>query len=144
MAAIFQVHSGYSLDMSRAWRDDVPKCEQEDEIMQEPGAPLKSADAKPWYAEPIAIEILLRMEASFNKQFAELSSQVAGLSTQVRQLNDTVVALNQQVTNLTTMSGCDKLKTLWPCGNHLKTVSMRGLTERQTQLITQSRQRGTT
>jgi hypothetical protein len=126
-----------SMRYAQTWRDDLPKGMQDEEMTQEPGAPEKVLDSKPVCTgpSPTMHEILLRIETNFNTQMTGLSAQVTTLTTKVDDLNDTIQALNKQVTNLTSMSGCDKLRTLLPCGNHLKTVSMRGLTDKQIQLV---------
>lgn len=72
-------------------------------------------------------------------QVTALTGKVTDLTTQVTDLSDTIKAVNKQVSNLVSMGYCDKLKTLVPCCNHLKNVSVRGLTAKELELVQKSK-----
>ncbi len=157
------VSSQYAFEMARAWRtDNVAQDPMKGETFDRPElvrAPSQAftAPAAPLAPPPAptaAIEALLAgMEQRIRGEFAAQTTELVGLrrdipvvggkvdslTTEVRELRGMVVAVNKQVSNLVSMGFCDKVKTLVPCCNHLKNVSVRGLTPKELDLVGKSK-----
>lgn len=77
--------------------------------------------------------------ATQTSEIRSLRGEVTALTGKVDDLGDTIKAVNKQVSNLVSMGFCDKIKTLAPCCNHLKNVSVRGLTAKELDLVQKSK-----
>jgi hypothetical protein len=145
--------SDYAVDMARAWRtDNVAQDPMKGETFGRPEfvrAPSQAftppaAPLAPPPSPTAAIEAFMRgMEERLNQRqdqrTADLSRQITVLSDEVRELRTTVVAINKQVSNLTSMGFCDKVKSFHPCYNHLQKVAVRGLSAKELDLVQKSK-----
>lgn len=147
--------SEYAVDMARAWRtDNVAQDYMKGETFGRPdfirapsqaaSTPTPAAPLAPPPAPTAAIEAFMRgMEERLNQRqdqrTTEISRQITVLSDEVRELRTTVVAINKQVSNLTSMGFCDKVKSFHPCYNHLQKVAVRGLTGKELDLVQKSK-----
>jgi hypothetical protein len=149
------VSSQYAFEMAKAWRtDNVAQDPMKGDMFGRPelvrapsqaftapAAPVAPPAAAP-VVGPSSADILTFLQTFDRRQeerLGELSGRITKLTDEVSELRGMVSATNKQVSNLVSMGFCDKLKTLSPCCNHLKSVSVRGLTAKELELVEKSK-----
>ncbi len=77
--------------------------------------------------------------AAQTTEIGSLKGEISALKDKVGDLEKTIVAVNKQVSNLTSMGFCDKVKSFHPCYNHLQKVAVRGLSGKELDLVQKSK-----